>query len=127
MKQSFEQLVEEITGRLATLSGRDAMKVLNAAQGKVLHDHTFWKSETWNHPLKLALGIRGGVNNIPKVERDPEVKAFILSITETIPMTEVRRRVVARFGAERAPSRAALQRWVQRQAGIAPRLRIKRD
>lgn len=126
MEKTAGQLVEEIIGQLATLPGQEALKILNAAQGKILHDHIFWKSATWDHPLKLALGIKGGINNILKVERDPEIKAYILSITETIPITEVLRRVVARFGAERAPSRSALSRWVHRQAGIVPIPRLKR-
>lgn len=127
MKKTMEHLSEAVINQLDNLSGQDALKVLAAAQVKILHDHTFWKSATWEHPLKMALGIRGGINNVPKVERDAEIKAFILSITETISITEVHRRVLARFGAERAPSMSAVHRWVQRQAGIMPSHRTNRD
>lgn len=49
-----------------------------------------------------------------KIERDPEVKEFFLALPGPLTIADIRARIVARFGTDRAPSRRAIGRYLLR-------------
>lgn len=48
------------------------------------------------------------------IESDPEVEAFLLSLKGYMSLADMRQACIEKFGAKRAPSRSALQRYISK-------------
>lgn len=74
--------------------------------------------------LALAEGGAEGDGSRPgklsKLDRDPEVAAFLCKRLETMYLDEARAEALQRFGPDRVPSRASIHRYWQRQKASAP-------
>lgn len=54
------------------------------------------------------------------IDRDPELAEFIMAASATTMLSDISAACLERFGAERAPSRSAIQRFLSRSRSRAP-------
>lgn len=66
---------------------------------------------TTNHRTERRMGP------IPKIDRDPELKAFILARIERLTYPEMAEEVAAHFPVERRVSKSTIHKWYQDQLG----------
>ncbi len=64
---------------------------------------------------RLASGWLYRPGKLSKLDRDPEVAAFLCKRLETVYLDEARAEALQRFGPDRVPSRASIHRYWQRQ------------
>ena len=62
-------------------------------------------------------GWRQPPGRLSRLDRDPEVGAFVRERLGRVPVAEIVRQVRDRFGPERAPGKSAIWRWWRRIAG----------
>jgi len=113
MPKTIEQFTEDIVGLLSGLPPNDALKVLHAAQGKILSS-----AASRNVPetpvLRRMIQPRGGIS---RIDRDQEIKDFLLSQDGPTTLEALLEKISDKFGPARTPSKSALHRWLQRAAG----------
>lgn len=107
---------ERVLATLGDLPAADALQVLNTAMGKVLagiERAPDIAAPQAVSPLLASLMQRsqGGHS---RIDGDPELLAFILGLPAHLTYPQIEAACRARFGAERAPSKSAIHRFVQR-------------
>jgi len=63
-----------------------------------------------------ALQQRPAQRNRSPIARDPQLSAFIIRSSRTMTIHQLHDACVSRFGADRAPSRSAIGRFLQRRS-----------
>lgn len=107
---------ERVLATLGGLPATDALQVLNTAMGKVLagiERAPDIAAPQAVSPLLASLMQRtqGGHS---RIDSDPELLAFILGLPAHLTYPQIEAACRAKFGAERAPSKSAVHRFVQR-------------
>jgi hypothetical protein len=67
-----------------------------------------------DRPATVLPVLRDRSSRPCKVELDPELEAFILSQSVCLSIEHIRRECIKQFGAERAPSRSGLNRYINK-------------
>ncbi|WP_305965668.1 hypothetical protein [Marinobacter salsuginis] len=65
-------------------------------------------------PVTIVRLLRDPQRRPCKVELDPELESFILTQSAGLSIEHLRRECIKKFGAERAPSRSGLNRYINR-------------
>ncbi len=107
---------ERVLATLGNLPAADALQVLNTAMGEVLAGINCAPDIAAPQavsPLLASLMQRtqGGHS---RIDSDPELLAFILGLPAHLTYPQIEAACRANFGAERAPSKSAIHRFVQR-------------
>ena len=108
-----QKQVQSITKFLGSLHALDALQVLNQVSIAVLAraPRSDFDSLEVSQTYK-RLSRRGRPS---KIDRDPELKAFILSLDDHLFLHEITDKCVRKFGVKRALSRSGLHRFIQSQ------------
>ncbi len=101
-----------VTG-LNGLAAIDALQVLSAATDLIIKQCTDDQNRQLNKAVcKSRLEILPNAMHLFKIEKDPEVRDFILTYNKPIHQTELLKLLIKRFGKKRAPSRSGLNRYL---------------
>ena len=109
-----EYIVSEITTIIDPLPPRAALTALNAAIGRILISLDVGQAIDVPEKPRRLLQKRGSRS---RVDKDPEVKSFIMGLTEPTTIAALRNALVSRFGEQRTPSKSALHRYVMKLEG----------
>jgi hypothetical protein len=90
------------------LSASDVVDVLTQQLREVA------KNIPEDNPAVVLPILRDPATRSFKVELDPELEAFILSQSVCRSIEQIRRECIKKFGAERAPSRSGLNRYINK-------------
>ena len=113
MKEN-EYIASEIATILDPLPPKVALTVLSDATSRILISlNTELAIDAPEKPRRL-LQNRGSIS---RVDKDPEMKSFIMGLTEPITIAALRSELIARFGEQRTPSKSALHRYVMKLEG----------
>jgi len=106
-----EKTVDQILRLISNLDAKSALELLNKTAANILKQEN---DDSLNGPAITTRGpkIIKHPHMISKVERDPEVKAFIHNYPEPINKTDLRKLLIEKFGNSRAPSRSGLSRYL---------------
>lgn len=112
---------QEIVARLAGMKRNEALAALSAsmyivASGKPLPKDILDNSNRLKMNPYLIRGPRGGFSTI---DMDQQVKEYILGIDRYLSLSAMHEELVKKFGKDRAPSRSAIGRFLQRLKAIS--------
>ena len=103
---------QRVVKELESMSINDALTVLHKAFGIVIHENINVIHPELSQPIypinpNLVRRPRGGVS---KIERDPEIKAFIYNLPMYLTVIQIAEECKKKFGIKRAPSKSAVHR-----------------
>lgn len=106
---------QQVIKALESMTVNDALTVLHSAFGIVINENINVSHPDLSQPIypynpNLTRRPRGGIS---KVERDPEIKAFIHSLPKYLSVIQIAEQCRVRFGKERAPGKSAVHRYLQ--------------
>lgn len=107
--------VEAVVNSLAGLTRRDALKVLTAALSLIISPAGQVGDEL-SETVKRSNAhlLRRRVSGGCKISRCPEMQAYIDNLDHYSTLGQLRKELIARFGKEKAPSKSALHRYLQK-------------
>jgi hypothetical protein len=91
------------------LPNNEALKALHLATGRILQKSRIQAIESWVITPKRTPRSR--------IEKDPEIKEFLLSQTEPSTIAQLLAEISSRFGEDRTPSKTGLARWFKKMQG----------
>lgn len=104
-----------IISSLSGLTVAESLLVLSVAIEQLVVQDEDSHNNQFNKPVNMrGPRILPSPRNLHKIEKDPELKEFILSYEEPICQTKLRQLLIERFGEERVPSRSGLSRYLRR-------------
>lgn len=109
-----EYIVSEIATIVAPLPPRAALTALNEAISRILVSLEAVQAIDVPEKPRRLLQKRGSRS---RVDKDPEVKSFIMGLSEPTTIAALRNVLVSRFGEQRTPSKSALHRYVVKLEG----------
>lgn len=110
----------DIVAALTDVAGMDAMKIVNQAQSIILRESLAVSPgpDCQVYPFNPNLVRRGPVS---KIDADPELKEFIHSLPAYHGVEQIAAMCVERFGVDRAPSKSAVHRYLQKLSKRYPK------
>jgi hypothetical protein len=113
---AIRRRAKALVSSLAPISALEAVRILNAALAIAISvpasECDSIKGNIRPPDFRLVRRGRGGEC---KIDGDPEIKAYLVSIDRRTTLDDLRRKLIDKYGADRAPSRSALHRWIDKQ------------
>jgi len=104
-----------ISQQMNGLPVSDALRILNAAMAQVLNESIAPNDQSMTKPFISSLA-----NFLPRhrgrprgIESDAEVQRYIHTIHERRTFQQISEMCLVKFGKKRAPSKSAIQRYIQ--------------
>lgn len=116
------RLTTTILAILAPLPAGDAIAIVHEILGATLSrlpDEAREAPPPSQVPSR-RLCFRRGTYPFARIDRDPEIKAFMRTISAPITIRELRNALIARFGMDRVPSKSALHRYLVKMENELP-------
>lgn len=95
------------------LSTADALAVMGATLRELAKCENYGQTVAANDPETSSIELLMGGGSRLKVERDPEVQAFIHGLSGSMSIQQIEDACRRQFGS-RAPGRSSIQRYIQR-------------
>lgn len=106
---TIEAQANRIYELVKDLPNNEALKALHLATGRILQKSRIQAIESWVITPKRTPQSR--------IEKDPEIKEFLLSQTEPSTISQLLAEISRRFGEDRTPSKTGLGRWFKKMQG----------
>lgn len=106
---TIEAQANRIYELVKDLPNNEALKALHLATGRILQKSKIQAAEFWVITPRRAPQSR--------IEKDPEIKEFLLSQTEPSTISQLLAEISSRFGEDRTPSKTGLARWFKKMQG----------
>lgn len=102
-------MAARIVSELGAVPARDALEVLQLATGEVLRQ----AGHTGELARELDCAVVRSKRRLSRIEQDDELRMFIHSFTARDSIEKIAQACAAKFGAERAPSKTSVHRYLQ--------------
>lgn len=110
--QSSSLEKHQILSLLAGLPLGEAIRTLNSATSALLEKST--DDDYFSQPVRSNLSLIRERGMLSKIERDPEVRAYLHSLPCAYTIAQLADACKKKFGAERAPASTSVHRYIQR-------------
>ncbi|MBF0646400.1 hypothetical protein HTZ97_09335 [Desulfuromonas acetoxidans] len=115
MKNRYE-VEGKIRNLLGTVTPYESLSILNDMSKEILRS-VGESGPLAGIPVYPRILNRKGSKSI--IDKDPEMKKYILGLTETTTIAALRNKLISLFGKERVPSKSALHRYLAKLEGRA--------
>ncbi|MGO2147357.1 hypothetical protein [Halomonas sp.] len=109
----LKQRRDAVLVAIEQLSTGDALAVMGATLRELANREYYGQSVAANDPGLSSIELLMGGDSRLKVERDPEVQAFIHGLSGSLSYQQIEDACRRQFGA-RAPGRSSIHRYIQR-------------